>query len=96
MTESNHISIWIPLGVIDQSQLKTGMIQSQGLSELSKITAKTMRANDDFHLNVGSIVSKKTTFFKTWVLFSGKIPTFNTHVLKTWVTHDLHTIFVGF
>ena len=39
-------------------------------------------------LNVGFIVSKKTQVFKTWVLFSGKIPTFDTQVLETWVFVD--------
>ena len=40
-----------------------------------------MRANDVFHLNVGFIVLKKHVF-KTWVLFSGKIPMFDAHVLE--------------
>ena len=36
-------------------------------------------------LNVGFIVSKNAHIFKTWVLFSGKIPTFDTLILETWV-----------
>ena len=76
MLTSHNFKLWQNIG-----SMATQTRHYQGIPEQNKKILPPFVPP----LNVGFIVSKTPRVFKTWGLFSGKIPTFDTHVLETWV-----------